>query len=87
MGALPRPGWSVCSVNRKCASFTFASRTFARSISTETGAPTRVGGVRWTIKDGIVYDARRLLADVREMVQLQKRERAAAGADTEDQDR
>ena len=29
---------------------------------------TRVGGVRYTIKDGIVYDARRLLADVRAMV-------------------
>ena len=28
----------------------------------------RVGGVRYTIKDGIVYDARKLLADVRRMV-------------------
>ena len=28
----------------------------------------RVGGVRYTIKDGIVYDARQLLADVRRMV-------------------
>lgn len=32
----------------------------------------RVGGVRWTIKDGIVYDARQLLADVREMVKQEK---------------
>jgi len=30
--------------------------------------PTRVGGVRYTIKDGIVYDARELLADVRRIV-------------------
>jgi imidazolonepropionase-like amidohydrolase len=30
--------------------------------------PVRVGGVRYTIKDGIVYDARELLADVREIV-------------------
>ncbi len=30
--------------------------------------PQRVGGVRWTIKDGILYDARKLLADVRRMV-------------------
>lgn len=30
--------------------------------------PERVGGVRFTIKDGIVYDARALLADVRRMV-------------------
>lgn len=29
---------------------------------------TRVGGVRYTIKDGIVYDARELLADVRKIV-------------------
>ncbi len=32
----------------------------------------RVGGVRWTIKDGIVYDAPKLLADVREMVRKAK---------------
>ena len=30
--------------------------------------PVRVGGVRYTIKDGIVYDAKALLADVRRMV-------------------
>jgi len=38
----------------------------------------RVGGVRWTIKDGIVYDAKKLLADVREMVKANK---VAAGLD------
>jgi len=32
----------------------------------------RVGGVRYTIKDGIVYDARRLRADVRAMVREAK---------------
>ena len=40
--------------------------------------PTRVGGVRYTIKDGIVYDARELLADVREMV-LKAKEVSGAG--------
>ncbi|MGE0453216.1 MAG: amidohydrolase family protein [Vicinamibacteria bacterium] len=30
--------------------------------------PVRVGGVRYTIKDGILYDAKQLLADVRRMV-------------------
>jgi cytosine/adenosine deaminase-related metal-dependent hydrolase len=30
--------------------------------------PTRVGGVNYTLKDGIVYDTRELLADVRKMV-------------------
>jgi hypothetical protein len=38
------------------------------------------GGVAWTIKDGIVYDARRLMADVAAMVERQKRERGAATA-------
>src|SRR4029079_3164412 len=32
----------------------------------------RVGGVKYTIKDGIVYDARKLLADVRRMVKEAK---------------
>lgn len=38
----------------------------------ETGRPTRVGGVLYTVKDGIVYDARRLLRDVRRMVEEQR---------------
>jgi len=38
--------------------------------------PARVGGVRYTIKDGIVYDARELLSDVREIV---SKARAEAG--------
>ena len=37
--------------------------------------PERVGGVKYTIKDGIVYDARQLRADVRAMVQKQKQEK------------
>ena len=32
-----------------------------------------VGGVRWTIKDGIVFDAHKLLEDVAAMVEAQKR--------------
>ncbi|MCS6975285.1 MAG: amidohydrolase family protein [Cyclobacteriaceae bacterium] len=32
----------------------------------------RVGGVKYTIKDGIVYDAKKLLADVRKMVADEK---------------
>ena len=42
--------------------------------------PVRVGGVRYTIKDGIVYDARKLLADVRKMVTGREGEGRAAGA-------
>ena len=36
------------------------------------GKVERVGGVRWTIKDGIVYDAKKLLDDVAAMVEAQK---------------
>ena len=31
-----------------------------------------MGGIRYTIKDGIVYDAKQLLADVRRMVREAK---------------
>jgi hypothetical protein len=34
--------------------------------------------VRWTIKDGIVYDAKALLSDVASMVEAEKRKRGAA---------
>jgi imidazolonepropionase-like amidohydrolase len=44
----------------------------------DANRPARVGGVRYTIKDGIVYDARELLADVREIVQ-QARTQAGPG--------
>ncbi len=37
------------------------------------GKVERIGGVKWTIKDGIVYDAKALLADVERMVAEQKR--------------
>jgi hypothetical protein len=39
----------------------------------------RVGGVKYTIKDGIVYDARQLLADVRKMVAEDKARRGITG--------
>jgi imidazolonepropionase-like amidohydrolase len=49
--------------------------TGAVRLNDETGMPERVGGVKYTIKDGIVYDAKQLLRDVEEMVNAQKRER------------
>jgi len=48
--------------------------TGAVRLNDETGRAERVGGVLWTIKDGIVYDAKELLADVRRMVEEQKSE-------------
>lgn len=48
--------------------------TGAIRLNDETRQPERVGGVRHTIKDGIVYDAKQLLADVAAMVEMQKTE-------------
>jgi imidazolonepropionase-like amidohydrolase len=42
--------------------------------------PERVGGVALTIKDGIVYDAKKLLADVRAMVATEKLKATSEGA-------
>lgn len=39
---------------------------------TEDNKVERVGGVTYTIKDGIVYDAKQLLREVKEMVRLEK---------------
>lgn len=46
--------------------------TGAIKLNDENGKVERVGGVRWTIKDGIVYDAFKLRADVRAMVREAK---------------
>lgn len=42
-------------------------------LNDQTGVAERRGGIQYTIKDGIVYDAKELLADVAEMVAAQKR--------------
>lgn len=44
----------------------------------KTGQTEKVGGVKYTIKDGIVYDAKELLNDVREMVKEAKMSSALA---------
>ena len=41
-------------------------------LNRETDKLERVGGVRYTVKSGVVYDAKALLADVREMVAREK---------------
>ena len=53
----------------------------APKLNDETGETERVGGIKYTIKDGIIYDAQRMLADVREMVRAAKAQLA-----TEDDD-
>jgi imidazolonepropionase-like amidohydrolase len=47
--------------------------TGALKLNDKTGKPEQVGGVKYTIKDGIVYDAKQLLAEVAAMVDKQKR--------------
>lgn len=44
-------------------------------LNDTTRRTERIGGVRHTIKDGIVYGARKLLADVGAMVAAQKPQR------------
>jgi imidazolonepropionase-like amidohydrolase len=48
-------------------------------LNDATGQVEPYGGVKWTIKDGIIYDAKKLLADIEEMGNAQRRARAAAG--------
>ena len=52
--------------------------TGALKLNDTTRKPEQVGGVKWTVKDGIIYDAKQLLADVARMVEEQRRTRAAA---------
>jgi imidazolonepropionase-like amidohydrolase len=49
--------------------------TGAVRLNDRTGRPERVGGIKYTIKDGIVYDAKKLLEDVAAMVEKQKKQR------------
>jgi hypothetical protein len=44
-------------------------------LNDETGKVERIGGISYTVKDGIVYDAKKLREEVREMVARQKAER------------
>ncbi|WP_033073433.1 amidohydrolase family protein [Sphingopyxis sp. MWB1] len=41
-------------------------------LNSETNRQEKVGGVKYTVKDGIVYDAQQLLADVAAMVESEK---------------
>jgi imidazolonepropionase-like amidohydrolase len=54
--------------------------TGALKLNDKTGKTEWIGGVKWTIKDGVVYDAKKLLADVARMVEKQKQERLKAAA-------
>jgi hypothetical protein len=49
--------------------------TGAVRLNNETAEAELVGGVLYTIKDGIIYDAKKLLKDVELMVEKQKKQR------------
>lgn len=49
--------------------------TGAVKLNDKTGKVERIGGIKWTIKDGIAYDAKKLLDEVAAMVQKQKHDR------------
>ena len=46
--------------------------TGAVKLNDQTRQVERIGGIKYTIKDGIVYDAKKLLADVAAMVEKQR---------------
>jgi imidazolonepropionase-like amidohydrolase len=50
-------------------------------LNDETGVVERVGGIKYTIKDGIVYDAKQLLEDVARMVEEAKQSAATSDRD------
>jgi hypothetical protein len=49
-------------------------------LNPQTNRQEKVGGVKYTIKDGIVYDAQKLLAEVAEAVAAEKRNAATTTA-------
>ena len=51
--------------------------TGALKLNDQTGRSEWIGGIKYTVKDGIVYDAKQLLADVAAMVDKQKQTRRA----------
>ena len=55
--------------------------TGAVKLNDDTGEVERIGGIKYTIKDGIIYDARELLEDVARMVERQKMERMGPTTD------
>lgn len=54
--------------------------TGALRLNDRTAKVERVGGIKYTIKDGIIYDAKRLLADVAAMVEKQKQTHKGSSA-------
>ena len=73
LGDLSKPAWA-----RRGGGFKTLYGTGHERLNEQTGKIERVGGIRWTIKDGVVYDAPKLLEDVAAMVARQKAQGVAA---------
>jgi len=54
----------------------------AMKLNDQSGKVEWVGGVKWTIKDGIVYDAKKLRDDVAKMADAQRKSRPATNNST-----
>jgi hypothetical protein len=54
--------------------------TGALRLNDQTGRPEWVGGIKHTIKDGIVYDAKKLLADIAAMADKQRQSRRTSNS-------
>ncbi|MFN0124860.1 MAG: amidohydrolase family protein [Blastocatellia bacterium] len=52
--------------------------TGAIRLNDQTRQVERVGGVKYTLKDGVIYDAKKLLADVERMVETAKKQGQSA---------
>ncbi|MEH6557247.1 MAG: amidohydrolase family protein [Oceanicoccus sp.] len=63
------------------ANFKVLYGTGHEKLNLETGVMERTQGILYTIKDGIVFDAKQMLADVRQLVVAQKAKEALAQAD------
>ena len=48
-------------------------------LNDSTRKVDQIGGVKYTLKDGIIYDAKQLLADVGRMVETQRQKATLAG--------
>jgi hypothetical protein len=85
---LIRPGFLADLVivpENPLANFKVLYGTGAIRLNDQTNTPERVGGIKYTIKDGIIYDAKKLLADVEKIVETAKaaqKNPAASGTGT-----
>lgn len=71
----------VIAPENPLANFKTLYGTGTGRLNDATGKIERVGGVRWTVRNGVVYDAKELLADVADMVTAQKNAGGCAGID------